>query len=81
MEIQGICLFMFLIFSFRFVVRDFTYDEQMIGKDKEKMTELETERQKLFATLVRWLRVNFSEIFSTWIHVKALRVFVESVLR
>jgi len=31
--------------------------------------------------LVRWLKVNFSECFCAWIHVKALRVFVESVLR
>uniref|UniRef100_A0A8C9LRI7 V-type proton ATPase subunit C n=1 Tax=Piliocolobus tephrosceles TaxID=591936 RepID=A0A8C9LRI7_9PRIM len=31
--------------------------------------------------LLRWLKVNFSEAFIAWIHVKALRVFVESVLR
>ncbi|MGH0179684.1 UNVERIFIED_CONTAM: hypothetical protein FKN15_002247 [Acipenser sinensis] len=31
--------------------------------------------------LVRWLKVNFSEGFIAWIHIKALRVFVESVLR
>ncbi|NXU39753.1 VATC2 ATPase, partial [Drymodes brunneopygia] len=31
--------------------------------------------------LLRWLKVNFSEAFVAWIHVKALRVFVESVLR
>uniref|UniRef100_H3A948 V-type proton ATPase subunit C n=1 Tax=Latimeria chalumnae TaxID=7897 RepID=H3A948_LATCH len=31
--------------------------------------------------LVRWLKVNFSEGFIAWIHVKVLRVFVESVLR
>ncbi|KAF6020859.1 ATP6V1C1 [Bugula neritina] len=31
--------------------------------------------------LVRWLKVNFSESFTAWVHVKALRVFVESVLR
>ena len=30
---------------------------------------------------IRWLKVNFSECFIAWIHVKALRVFVESVLR
>ena len=30
---------------------------------------------------MRWLKVNFSECFMAWIHVKALRVFVESVLR
>ena len=31
--------------------------------------------------LVKWLKVNFGECFSAWVHVKALRVFVESVLR
>lgn len=30
---------------------------------------------------MRWLKVNFSECFCAWVHVKALRVFVESVLR
>lgn len=30
--------------------------------------------------LLRWLKVNFSEAFIAWIHIKALRVFVESVL-
>lgn len=45
------------------------------------------ERDELNATtclqgpLVRWLKVNFSECFCAWVHVKALRVFVESVLR
>uniref|UniRef100_A0A672HC16 V-type proton ATPase subunit C n=1 Tax=Salarias fasciatus TaxID=181472 RepID=A0A672HC16_SALFA len=34
-----------------------------------------------FGPLVRWLKVNFSEAFIAWIHIKALRVFVESVLR
>ncbi|XP_059365739.1 V-type proton ATPase subunit C 1-B isoform X1 [Carassius carassius] len=31
--------------------------------------------------LVRWLKVNFSEAFIAWVHIKALRVFTESVLR
>ncbi|XP_001505973.1 V-type proton ATPase subunit C 2 isoform X3 [Ornithorhynchus anatinus] len=31
--------------------------------------------------LFRWLKVNFSEAFIAWIHIKGLRVFVESVLR
>ncbi len=42
---------------------------------------METERQKLYANLVRWLKINFGEVFSASIHIKALRVFVESVLR
>jgi len=45
------------------------------------MRDLETERQKLYANLVRWLKIHFGEVFSAWIHIKAIRVFVESVLR
>ena len=52
-----------------------------MANEKEKIRELETERQKLYANLVRWLKINFAEIFSASIHVKAIRVFIESVLR
>jgi V-type H+-transporting ATPase subunit C len=31
--------------------------------------------------LVRWLKINFSESVTAWVHIKALRLFVESVLR
>ncbi|NXU01970.1 VATC2 ATPase, partial [Buphagus erythrorhynchus] len=41
----------------------------------------EKEHDLLKGPLLRWLKVNFSEAFVAWIHVKALRVFVESVLR
>lgn len=68
-------------FSRRFTVRDFTFDEKAVANEKERIRELETERQKLYANLVRWLKINFAEIFSALIHVKALRVFIESVLR
>jgi V-type H+-transporting ATPase subunit C len=30
---------------------------------------------------VRWLKINFSETSTAWVHVKAMRLFVESVLR
>lgn len=48
---------------------------------KNELTKLVTDKKKQFGPLVRWLKVNFSECFCAWIHVKALRVFVESVLR
>ncbi|XP_070430572.1 V-type proton ATPase subunit C 2 isoform X4 [Equus przewalskii] len=44
--------------------------------DRERESEGEGE-----GPLLRWLKVNFSEAFIAWIHIKALRVFVESVLR
>ena len=65
----------------RFTVRDFTFDEKALATEREKIRELETERQKLYANLVRWLKINFGEIFSASMHIKALHIFVESVLR
>ncbi|XP_036288465.1 V-type proton ATPase subunit C 2 isoform X2 [Pipistrellus kuhlii] len=44
--------------------------------DRERDSEGEGE-----GPLLRWLKVNFSEAFIAWVHLKALRVFVESVLR
>ncbi|XP_058033602.1 V-type proton ATPase subunit C 1 isoform X2 [Ahaetulla prasina] len=65
----------------KFMVRDFQYNEEEMKADKEEMNRLSTDKKKQFGPLVRWLKVNFSEAFIAWIHVKALRVFVESVLR
>uniref|UniRef100_A0A7M4FTY5 V-type proton ATPase subunit C n=1 Tax=Crocodylus porosus TaxID=8502 RepID=A0A7M4FTY5_CROPO len=67
--------------SSKFMVRDFQYNEEEMKADKEEMNRLSTDKKKQFGPLVRWLKVNFSEAFIAWIHVKALRVFVESVLR
>ncbi|XP_030159620.1 V-type proton ATPase subunit C 1 isoform X2 [Lynx canadensis] len=67
--------------SSKFIVRDFQYNEEEMKADKEEMNRLSTDKKKQFGPLVRWLKVNFSEAFIAWIHVKALRVFVESVLR
>ncbi|OWF36718.1 V-type proton ATPase subunit C 1-A [Mizuhopecten yessoensis] len=65
----------------RFMVRDFTYNEEELAAGKTEITKLEADKKKQFGPLVKWLKVNFGECFSAWIHVKALRVFVESVLR
>nr|CAD7431621.1 unnamed protein product [Timema monikensis] len=65
----------------KFVVRDFTYNEEELAAGKNEITKLVTDKKKQFGPLVRWLKVNFSESFCAWVHVKALRVFVESVLR
>lgn len=65
----------------KFVVRDFEYDEAKIQAEKKEAEDADTKKKKQFPPLVRWLKVNFGECFIAWIHVKALRVFVESVLR
>lgn len=65
----------------KFVVRDFVYNPEELAAGKSELTKLTTDKKKQFGPLIRWLKVNFSECFMAWIHVKALRVFVESVLR
>jgi len=65
----------------KFTVRDFVYNPDELQAGKNELTKLTTDKKKQFGPLVRWLKVNFSECYTAWIHVKALRVFVESVLR
>lgn len=67
--------------DFRIVVRDFVYDEQSLKAGKNERDKILQEKQRQYAQLVRWLKINFGEIYVAYIHVKALRAFVESVLR
>jgi len=63
----------------KLIVREFKYDANHSSKaDKKK---LEQEKDKSKKNLIRWCKTNFSEVFVAWIHLKAIRVFVESVLR
>uniref|UniRef100_V5HKC1 V-type proton ATPase subunit C n=1 Tax=Ixodes ricinus TaxID=34613 RepID=V5HKC1_IXORI len=67
----------------KFVVREFcvTYEFGVSLAGKNEIAKLESDKKKQHGLLIRWLKVNFSEAFTAWIHVKALRLFVESVLR
>ncbi|XP_036904614.1 V-type proton ATPase subunit C 2 isoform X2 [Sturnira hondurensis] len=65
----------------KFMVREFYYNEEQIKREREEMTRLLSDKKQQYGPLLRWLKVNFSEAFIAWVHIKALRVFVESVLR
>lgn len=65
----------------KFLVREFNYSEEELHAEKEEMTRLSADKKQQYGPLLRWLKVNFSEAYIAWIHIKALRVFVESVLR
>jgi len=64
----------------RFTVREFKIDEESKG-GKDERTKLITEKDRQKRNLIRYCRTNFAEAFVAWIHLKAIRVFVESVLR
>ncbi|KAG0005983.1 Vacuolar ATP synthase subunit C [Modicella reniformis] len=65
----------------RFIVRDFTYSEGAVEEQKRELEEIDSSEKELWGTLLRLAKTNFGEVFQAWVHLKALRVFVESVLR
>ncbi|XP_026160126.1 V-type proton ATPase subunit C 1-B [Mastacembelus armatus] len=63
----------------KFTVREYSFDvEQQM---QQEMKRLDVNKKEQYGVFVRWLKMHFSEMFIAWIHLKALRVFVESVLR
>ncbi|KAM4772257.1 V-type proton ATPase subunit C 2 [Rhinophrynus dorsalis] len=65
----------------KFMVREFYFNEKELQSEKDEIIKLAADKKQQYGPLLRWLKVNFSESFIAWTHIKALRVFVESVLR
>jgi V-type H+-transporting ATPase subunit C len=65
----------------RYVVRDFTYDPTQASKSAMAMEQLQVEVEGMRSGLMRWCKTHFGEAFVAWMHIKVIRVFVESVLR
>ncbi|CAH2246118.1 V-type proton ATPase subunit C 2 [Pelobates cultripes] len=65
----------------KFIVREFYFNEKELQSEKDEIVKLAADKKQQYGPLLRWLKVNFSEAFIALIHIKALRVFVESVLR
>ncbi|KAA8916230.1 hypothetical protein TRICI_001627 [Trichomonascus ciferrii] len=61
--------------------REFKYSEEAIADlKKEQQVASQTER-KLWSEVVRLARTAYGDIIKAWAHLKAIRIFVESVLR
>jgi V-type H+-transporting ATPase subunit C len=67
--------------SKKFTCRDFTYDPSAHGEFIEKRKSTKAELDKLEAKGMEVCEQSFSDLFASWMHVKAMRVFVDSVLR
>ncbi|KAJ9105479.1 hypothetical protein QFC21_001850 [Naganishia friedmannii] len=65
----------------KFHAREFTWDETAVEKQKQDLADLEAEEKELWTDLLRLSRTNFSEAYQLLVHLKTVRVFVESVLR
>jgi len=64
----------------RLVIRDVDLNS-LTQESREDTERRANEKRDLENKLNRWCLVNFSEAFSCWMHIKAIRIFVESVLR
>lgn len=65
----------------KFIVRDFQYDKQRFELSQLELEGMEEKKEATRNDLFEWCKVGFSEVFSAWTHIKAVRVFVESILR
>ncbi|XP_044021856.1 V-type proton ATPase subunit C 1-B isoform X1 [Siniperca chuatsi] len=76
---RAVCEFKAKAQESKFTVREYSFDLE--EKKQQEMKQLSVHKKEQYGIFVRWLKVNFSEVFVAWVHLKALRVFVESVLR
>ena len=61
--------------------RDFTYKEGGDAEEKKELDKTQKEERRLWGEMLRLARTSYSEAVEDWIHVLALRAFVETVLR
>lgn len=65
----------------RYTIRDFTYNAEALTDESAKKQREEFELSNLKTMVTNWCTVNYAEAYSMLVHLKATRVFVESVLR
>jgi len=65
----------------RYVVREFNFDPSQQGKSAMALEQLQVEVDNMRSGLTRWCKTHYGEAFVAWMHIKVIRVFVESVLR
>ncbi|KAF7320227.1 V-type proton ATPase subunit C [Mycena kentingensis (nom. inval.)] len=65
----------------KFIVRDFVFSEEELAKQQQELETADTTEKELWTELLRLSRTNFSESIQILVHLKVVRLFVESVLR
>jgi len=65
----------------RYTVRPFKYDPEEDKKAEGERDRLTAARYRQWRFLYQWCITTYEEMFTFWVHVKAIRIYVESVLR
>eukprot|EP00922_Rhytidocystis_sp_ex-Travisia-forbesii_P050441 GHVS01074979.1.p1 GENE.GHVS01074979.1~~GHVS01074979.1.p1 ORF type:complete len:396 (-),score=49.35 GHVS01074979.1:213-1400(-) len=67
--------------SQRYIVREFKFSEESYQTTVENRSKLEAEKTRQETFLSRVCFAAFSDVFIAWMHLKAMRMFCEAVLR
>lgn len=65
----------------KFIPREFSYSEELIDQLRKEHDSAANLEHSLRVQLVRLAKTAYADCFVNWFHIKALRIYVESVLR
>ncbi|CAL5373099.1 unnamed protein product [Camellia sinensis] len=64
-----------------FQIRDFEYNLETQEGRKQELEKLMQDQETLRSSLLQWCYASYGEVFSSWMHFCAVRLFAESILR
>lgn len=64
-----------------FQIREFEYSTEAQENRKQELEKLIQDQDNLRSSLLQWCYASYGEVFSSWMHFCAVRVFTESILR
>lgn len=67
--------------EYRFVIREMSAQSEATENSEEQMKQLSDDLKELYINFAHWCLVSYTDVIMNWLHLKVLRVFVESVLR
>uniref|UniRef100_M4EDU1 V-type proton ATPase subunit C n=1 Tax=Brassica campestris TaxID=3711 RepID=M4EDU1_BRACM len=64
-----------------FQVRDFEHSVEAQETRKQELEKLVQDQESLRSSLLQWCYTSYGEVFSSWMHFCAVRIFAESIMR
>jgi V-type H+-transporting ATPase subunit C len=65
----------------RWTVREFQFDESAMADERSAFNEIKSQEEKSKKSLAQWCKAMYGEVFKGFVHLKVIRLFVESCLR
>ncbi|KAJ6866480.1 hypothetical protein NC652_037888 [Populus alba x Populus x berolinensis] len=64
-----------------FQIRDIEHSSEAQENRKQELERIVQDQESLRSSLLQWCYTSYGEVFSSWMHFCAVRVFAESILR